>query len=200
MILFYSQNSPFARTARIALREWDQLAGTEERLAVSREPDNPVLQFSPVGRVPTLVDGDLVLTEAWTVFAYIVARAGPHTQRGSDVSAWRAAALEGQVIGFLEGIANWVRERRREAHERSAFLVTVEHDRMMRCLAHLNALAADQQLPDVQEFAGAALASALQLMSAHRFFVGWEDSHHNLSEWLAPQLTRPSMLSTQPEI
>ncbi|MXN20984.1 hypothetical protein GR170_24460 [Pseudooceanicola sp. GBMRC 2024] len=200
VILFYTQNSPFARTARIALREWGQLTGTEERLAANREVDNPVLLFSPVGRVPTIVDGGLVITEARAVFAYIKARAQGSREAPPEVDSWAAVAAEGQIVGFLEGIATWVRENRRAPQERSSFLAAVEHDRMTRCLVHLDELAAERRLPNVREFGGAALASALQLMSMHNLCVGWEASHRNLSEWLNPQLMRPSMLSTQPVI
>src|SRR5688500_14709720 len=53
MILFYSQNSPYSRIARIALRESGLISIASERLAANRQPDNPVLEYSPVGRVPT---------------------------------------------------------------------------------------------------------------------------------------------------
>lgn len=74
MQLFYSQNSPYARIARMAVREFGLLDRVEERKAANRQPDNPVLAFSAAGRVPTLVDGDLVLTEARYVFDYLAAK------------------------------------------------------------------------------------------------------------------------------
>jgi glutathione S-transferase len=138
MILFYTPNSPYARTARIALREWGVLEVAEERPAANREADNPVLQFSPVGRVPTLVHADLVITEAQSVFAYIKDFAGAgNSERMAQVD-WATVAEEGQVVGFLEGIAFWVRENRRALEARSDFLLKVERDRMLRCLNYLD--------------------------------------------------------------
>ncbi|WP_265517928.1 glutathione S-transferase family protein [Nitratireductor luteus] len=144
MILFYTRNSPYARTARIALREWGLLEAVEERAAANREPDNPVLQFSPVGRVPTLVHADLVITEARSVFAYIKAFAGAGYAERPTPFDWATVAEEGQIVGFLEGIASWVRENRRAMEGQSDFLLNVERDRMLRCLNYLDALATNR--------------------------------------------------------
>src|SRR4051812_43480829 len=154
MILFYTPNSPYARTARIALREWGVLEVAEERTAANREADNPLLQFSPVGRVPTLVDAGIVITEARSVFAYIqdVAGAG-NAERITQVD-WSTVAEEEQIVGFLEGIAFWVRENRRAMEGRSDFLVAVERERMRRCLNYLNTLVTNRPLPAVSEFRG----------------------------------------------
>lgn len=94
MILFYTPNSPYARTARIALREWEMLERAEERLAANREANNPVLQFSPVGRVPTLVDGSLVITEAPSVFAYI--RSFANCEGAPNLVDWERSRKRGR--------------------------------------------------------------------------------------------------------
>lgn len=199
MILFYTPNSPYARTARIALREWNVLEVAEERRAANREADNPVLEFSPVGRVPTLVHAGLVITEARSVFAYIkdFASAG-NTERMSQIE-WETVAEEGQIVGFLEGIAFWVRENRRAMESRSDFLLKVERDRMMRCLNYLNTLATTRPLPAVNEFRSAALASALHLMDAHHFCPDWK-KNRALAAWFEHQLDRPSMRETEPHM
>ena len=198
MILFYTPNSPYARTARIALREWGVLDVAEERLAVNRSADNPVLQFSPVGRVPTLVHGDLVITEARSVFAFITAFGGAEETGDRAGTDWPAVAEEGQIAGFLEGIASWVRENRRPIDGRSDFLLSVERDRARRCLDHLEARAAARRLPDVDAFGGAALAAALELMEVHRLSPGWRSEHNALGDWLERQQDRPSMRETAP--
>lgn len=199
MMLFYTPNSPYARTARIALREWGLLEAMEERAAANREPDNPVLQFSAVGRVPTLVHGDLVITEARSVFAYIKEFAGVGNVEHPDRVDWRIVAEEGQIIGFLEGIASWIRENRRAMEARSGFLLNVERDRMLRCLNYLDTLATTRPLPAVSEFRGAALASALSLMDAHRFCPDWKTKNKVLAGWFEHQLDRRSMRETAPD-
>ena len=74
--LFYSLNSPYARIARIAARESGIIDEITEIPSKNREPDNPVLEYSPVGRVPTLVDGNLIITETKNVHRYIGQKSG----------------------------------------------------------------------------------------------------------------------------
>lgn len=198
MILFYTPNSPYARTARIALREWNVLEFAEERRAANREADNPVLEFSPAGRVPTLVHAGFVITEARNVFAYIKDFANAGNTDVVSPSDWESVAQEGQIASFLEGIAFWVRENRRAIGSRSEFLLTVERDRMTRCLKYLDAMAANGVLPPVSEFRGAALASALHLMDAHHFCPDW-DRNKALAGWFEDQANKPSMRATEPQ-
>ncbi|WP_274424516.1 glutathione S-transferase family protein [Chelativorans sp. YIM 93263] len=200
MILFFTPNSPYARTARIALREWGVLEAAEERLATNRQVDNPVLQFSPVGRVPTLVHNGLVITEARSVFAYIRDIAGAGNAEWTSPADWAAIADEGQISGFLEGIAFWVRENRRSVAERSGFLLKVERNRTLRCLDYIDTLATTRPLPTVKEFRGAALASALHLMDVHRFYPDWKMNNKALGAWFEHQLDRQSMRETAPHV
>jgi glutathione S-transferase len=184
MILFYTPNSPYARTARIALREWGVLDAAQERPAANRAADNPVLQFSPVGRVPTLVHSGLVITEARSVFAYIKDFAGSGSAGRTAPIDWATVAEEGQIVGFLEGIASWVRENRRAAEERS----------------NLDTLTGTRPLPAVSEFTGAALASALHLMDAHRFCPDWKMNNKALADWFERQRDRQSLRETEPHV
>lgn len=200
MKLFHTPNSPYARTARIALREYGLLGGCEEIVAANRQPDNPVLGFSPVGRVPTLVADGLVITESRAVFGFIQARALVGSQISNADIDWAASAQEGQILGFLDGIAVWVREKRRPADQRSDFMIQVETDRAVRCLQHLNGEAVARRLPDASQFRGAALAAALDLMALHQFVRGWRAEHEALSAWLDEQARRPSMLQTAPSL
>lgn len=200
MILFYTPNSPYARTARIALREWGVLDAAQERPAANRAADNPVLQFSPVGRVPTLVHSGLVITEARSVFAYIKDFSGSGSAGRTAPIDWATVAEEGQIVGFLEGIASWVRENRRAAEERSNLVLKVERDRMLRCLNYLDTLTGTRPLPAVSEFTGAALASALHLMDAHRFCPDWKMNNKALADWFERQRDRQSIRETEPHV
>ncbi|GAB5469598.1 MAG: hypothetical protein Kilf2KO_26280 [Rhodospirillales bacterium] len=198
MKLYYSRNSPFARIARLALREGGLLASVSEVAAANRRSDNPVLDHSPVGRVPTLVDGDLVVTEARYVYDYIAERSGFAALQTAARATWRERAQEGQILGFVEGIASWVREMRRAPADRSAFLIAVEQDRSTRCLTHLETEATAGRLPDFPAFASLALASGLGLMDLHRFRPDWRRDHPALGAWFDPKAARSSMRETAP--
>jgi len=159
-----------------------------------------VLQFSPVGRVPTLVDDGLVITEARSVFAYIKCLANAGKPACTAPADWKAVSDEGQIVGFLEGIAFWIRENRRAEAERSGFLLGIERDRMLRCLDYLDALARTRPLPAVSEYRGAALASALHLMDAHGSCPGWKAKNKALTAWFEQQSDRQSMRETAPHL
>jgi len=189
--LFFTPNSPYARIARVAAREFS--IEVEEVAASNRQPDNPVLEFSPVGRVPTLVDGNLVITEARHVVAYLRDFVG----LPREASDWTSVAQDGLIAGFLEGICAWVRENRRSSTEKSATMISVERDRASRCL---NALEAEAiSLPALPAFRAIALTVALELMGRHRLVPTWRRACPRLAGWLDQQLDRPSMRSTRPQ-
>lgn len=193
MKLFYSQNSPYARIARIAVLESGR-SDVEMVRVETRTPDSPVLPFNPLGRVPTLVDGKLVLGEARNIWRYLAGSGNPEqTAAGS----WQVAACESVVLGFLDGIATWVREIRRDPPLRSAFLVEVERQRAVRCLAFF-----EQRVEDIagqpRGFAQAALACALDLMDYHCLVEDWEVDYRRLFLWLDSERARPAMKATKP--
>jgi len=181
------------------VREFGLLDSVEERKAANRQPDNPVLAFSAAGRVPTLVDGDLVLTEARYVFDYLAAKGRGAATPDTSAIDWRERALEGQVLGFVDGIANWVRERRRASDQQSAFLIEVETDRSARCLGHLELEAATARLPEFPAFNSLALAAGLGLMDANQFHPDWKSTHTDLAAWYSRCSQRRSMIDTAPE-
>lgn len=199
MKLFYTPNSPYARTARVAMREYGLLVGCQEIVAANRQPDNPVLEFSPVGRVPTLVTAEVVLTESRAIFDYLQSSGSGDDQITNTRVDWAASAQEGQILGFLDGIALWVRERRRSPEQRSDFIMQVEAERAVRCLSYLNSEAVARRLTDVSSFRGATLAAALELMTLHELVRDWRVEHKALSSWLEQQSSRPSMQQTAPK-
>lgn len=204
MKLFYSPNSPYARIARIGLRESGLISDVIEVVAANRQPNNPVLEFSPVGRVPVLVANDLVITETKNVYEYIFEFAANDSANDSmsepATRKWNEIVQEGQILGFLEGIASWVRENRRNAEQRSNFLVSVEADRACRCLAALNSGAENKGLPDIPIFRAVALSVSLALMDLHQLVPNWRDDHRKLFEWFDRQARRPSVRETAPTL
>lgn len=197
MQIYYSDNSPYARIVRIAARE----AGLDSRIiwvkVRNRAPDSPLLAYSPVCRVPTLVEGDLVLGEARNICDYFgrVAGAAPLLPDPND---WPARALESMMTGFLDGIAVWVRELRRSEPRRSDFLLEVETKRAKRCLDHFEAIWADLSGPPAWDFGHMALACALDIADLNELMPGWPAEHPALATWLGDRRTRPSMVATKP--
>lgn len=198
MQLYFSRNSPFSRVARIAARELGLIDAVDELPAANRQPDNPVLAYSPVGRVPTLVDGATVITETKNVVLYLEAKAKSGFPASGNSAGWYEIAQEGQILGFVEGIASWVRENRREPGKQSPYLIQVERDRSRRCLLHFEREAEKEMPGDFPVFRFVALAAGLDLMCFHQFHPEWRTEYPALSSWFGAQICRPSMQETAP--
>lgn len=198
MKLFTTPLSPYARIARVAAIEAGLTARIDEIQVVNRSPDSPLLAYSPVCRVPTLVDGDLVLGEARNICAYFdrlsgEARCFPDGQAAD----WQALGVESMVIGFLDGVAAWNRELRREPAAQSGFLLKVEDQRARRCLDHLEPLCLAEPAAWPWDFTRIALASTLGILDHGLPELDWRQAHPRLAAWFEAVQTRPSMRATQ---
>lgn len=199
MKLYYSQNSPYARIARIAVLEAGLSDKTEFIEVINRSPDSPLLEFSPVCRVPTLVDGALILGEARNICAYCDKISDTPRFFQSQNQEWQAIGFESMVIGFLDGIATWVRENRRTNSMRSTKLLEVERLRAMRCLKYFeNTVTTTPEQFRKWDFCNIALACALSLMNFNSLIKDWQTTNPNLAKWNATQTSRPSMIETAP--
>ena len=198
MKLYYSQNSPYARIARVIARELDQMDSIEEVLARNREPDNPVLSYSPVGRVPMIADGNLVITEVGNVVRFLASRSSSPVSISVTSDEWTEIMQEGQILGFVEGLAFWVREKRREPKDRSVHLVTVERERAARCLAYLEEEAQAGNLREFPSLRFVALAVGPALADHYDLLTGWKDEFPNLAAWFQDKPERTSMKQTEP--
>ncbi|MDA5093932.1 glutathione S-transferase [Aliiroseovarius sp. KMU-50] len=198
MILFYSANSPYARIARITLREAGLTGNVQERLAESRSPNNPVLDHSPVGRVPTLVTDTLVITETNRVYDFLKSKSVSAELSALAEPTLKVIEQEGQILGFIDGITCWVRENRRDVVGRSVFLISVETDRSARCLSYLERAAQAGGLPEFLTFRGMALAVGLDLMDFNKLVPEWKSAYPHLSDWLMQVKARETMIETAP--
>lgn len=196
MILYYSPNSPYARIARIALREAGILERVEERVAVLRKPENPVLPFSPLGRVPTLVMGDTGIADTGRVVASIAAEAGRPALAPAPVSDPAMVALEGLVLGLLDALVTLRREGNRPEALRSAEIAGLETTRAERALTRLEAEA--DGLPEFPAFAAVALAVTLHYLDFAALMPGWAARFPALAAWLERMRRHGSMIETAP--
>ena len=198
MQLHYSQNSPYARIARVIARELDQMDSIEEVLSKNREPDNPVLKYSPVGRVPMIVEGGLVITEVGNVARFLASKSASHDATMVTSDEWTGIMQEGQILGFLEGLAFWVRENRREQQDRSVYLLRVEHERAKRCLRYLEEGARAGHLGEFPLLRFVALAVGLALAEHYDLLTGWKQEFPSLATWFQDKPHRTSMKQTEP--
>ena len=193
MKLFYSANSPYARIARIAAFEcgvdFEPVLLESQQL---RHPDNPVLAYNCTGRIPTIVDGDTVVTESRACSRYLES-VGNGNQLFAYAGDWQAEQMENTAMSFLDGCALWTREYRRPEEKQFDWLVDVERDRAERSLAWFNAQPAIQNNETPWDFAHITLAVGIEYQDFRSLSPDWQDRHGAVADWLAAQLERPGM-------
>ncbi|MBV1906411.1 MAG: glutathione S-transferase family protein [Pseudomonadales bacterium] len=197
MKLYYSKNSPYARIIRIALYDINSSLAPEERVeeieVVTRRPDNLVLGHSPLGRVPTLVTEGFVLGETCNIYRYLQAN---FVKPGFQPD-WEDIALDSLATGFLDGIAVWGRESmfHKEACV-SDFVLGVEAERAIRCMAYFEKLWTDWQGVHEWDFFHITLACALDMLARFERLPDWQSTYPSLANWYAGVADTPAMQAT----
>lgn len=199
MKLYYTPNSPYARICRIVAAQAG-LSDQIELVAVKlRTADSPVIPHSPMGRVPVLVDGDLVLSEARHICAYLDEK-GSGTPTVAQYGDWEAVAGEAETLAFLDAVIVWSREVRRDTDDQSDFLLGVADTQMRRELAHLNDTLQQPgcQLP--MTFETLCLVAALGILSFYELMPDWRETYPNLSNWYAVYEAITAVADTAPSL
>src|SRR5579884_1933746 len=114
MKLFYAAGSPYARIARVAVREMG-LGGEVEEIEVTlRDPNSALLPYNPGGKVPALrLDDGTVLTESLLIVACLDTKHGGRRLLPVDGSdGWKTLAGVGRAYAFLDAVTAWNRELR----------------------------------------------------------------------------------------
>ncbi|MEC9152915.1 MAG: glutathione S-transferase family protein [Pseudomonadota bacterium] len=197
MKLFYTPNSPYARICRIIASQAG-LSGQLELVAVKlRSQDSPVIPLSPMGRIPVLVDGDLVLSEARHICAFLNEKGGG-PQCVAPYGDWQAVAEEAETLAFLDAVIVWSREVRREANVQSDFLKEVASLQMRRELESLNnkRVAPDGDPP--LTFETLCLVAALGILDFYELMDDWRDAYTGVADWYARYELVPAVQKTAP--
>ncbi|MGH8124778.1 MAG: glutathione S-transferase family protein [Rhodanobacteraceae bacterium] len=192
MDLLYTANSPYARVARTCALE---LAIKVEFLLVAvRDAADLLLEYNPAGKVPSLqLDDGRVLGECRLICEHFASIAG--TRFTAPVTDLDGRCREGLVSGFLDGVAVWVREARRDRSEQSPGILRLEHERARRCLAHFEQ---HWEAGSVHvDYASVALASAIGLVDS-RLQTEWRQRCPKLVRWFETISDRPSLRATAP--
>lgn len=196
MRLFYTPNSPYARIARVAALELNLSNRIDMQKVTVRDPNSVLLNYNPTGKVPTLVtDDQFILSETRIICVYLN-HFNNEIKLVADISNSFLQHLEGITNGFLDGIAVWVRERRRPLSEQSPGIIELEHSRALRCLDYFNKIL--DKLDQSPKLAHLTLGSALGLESRLPE-LQWRQKYPKLTHWYDEFSKRPSMQSTIPE-
>lgn len=197
MRLHTSAASPFARKARVMLREKGLSGRIEELTAEFPYKDSAYTRINPLGQVPALeTDEGLVLFNSPVICAYLDwIGSGPRLLPPEGPEHWRVRRLETLADGAMEMTVKQVLESRRPEHLRSA--EWKEH-----WLSGLN-LALDQaeaEAPSPDEFHLGSIALAIACTYADFRLPGFAFAHNRprLAALTEGMEARPSFQDTFP--
>ncbi len=197
MILYYANTSPYARKARIALRE----AGLEARIEeVFQNPfeESPALAVAnPLGKVPCLVTREgRALYDSPVICAYLAALAPEAGLIPDGGRRWQVLTGEALADGILDAAFALVMERRRPVQERSAAWMARWEGAIAR--ATLAAEADRAPFDGPISVAQIALGAALGYLDFRLHDLAWREDAPGLAAWYSTFSQRLSMLATRP--
>lgn len=198
--LYVTQNSPYARLARIVVLEKHLENQVEQIIAKTRRADSPYYQVNPSGRVPCLVLSDGArLEESQLVCSYLDhLDSAPQFEPPSGDAGLHVRRLEAMARSLVDGLSVWIREGIRPENERSPGIIAHEHARAARLI---DAWEIEVSHPVMQggldNMAQMTLITALQLEHWNPDFM-WRSGHPNLVAWCERLDDRPSLKNTMP--
>jgi len=188
--LLTSTTSPYGRVCRIALHELGLEDTIQLTFATLRSPDNEILRYNPTGKAPTLlISNGPILSETRLICQYLQKLAG-RTDFMTDQDDLDAQAIEGIVIGFIDGVSVWIRELRRPEEDRSSDILRQELERVQRCVAWFDAHI--DELGVAVNYASSHLYIALETLEGPARY-SWRQDAPNLANWF-------NRLSQQPPV
>jgi glutathione S-transferase len=200
MKLLYTPNSPYARKVRIvAIEKHIEIALQE---VVLSDPDCPVKNYNPLGKVPVLVlnDGDSVY-DSRVIVEYLDNRApGTHlipTDQSSKVWVRRWEAL---ADGICDAAVAAMLEGRKPPEQQSQANIDKQMDKVMRGLEVLNLDITKKKwcVNETFSLADIALGCALGYLDLRFKQLNWQDKFPNLAKHYSLLVKRPSFKQTMP--
>jgi glutathione S-transferase len=201
MKLFYASGSPYARIARVVVRELALENRVEEVEVTLRDPNSSLLPHNPGGKVPTLqLDDGTLLNESLLVLAFLDTQ---HSGRkllpmdGSD--GWKTLSELGRAYAFLDAVTVWNRELR--FGQSAPGVIALEKERADRVADGLEAALGAGAYSGPINASQIVLGAALENFSRRHKIWDWRSGHPGLSRFLDDIAERPSFAATiQPEI
>lgn len=200
MQLFGTCTSPYTRIVRIMAIE----LGYDLPLCEIRWRQTPEKLFAinPRGRIPVLVDMDVLVTESRTIVEYLWEKAGGQMPRHTDLrniceSRWEEEAILSDVYGVLEAIMLLRGMAEPPAIVAHPYLDRSK-ERIGHCFAQLDSKAGRGYLVKANTFgiAEAALVAASDAFETYGF--GDLDSYSSVCAMRARLAERQSIAKTRP--
>ncbi len=198
--LYVTQNSPYARLARIMVSEKGLKDKVEQIVAQTRSIDSPYYEINPSGRVPCLILPDGVrLEESQLVCSYLDnLDNAPRFEPPPGDNGFHVRRLEAMARSLADGVSVWIREGFRPPQERSAGVIAHERNRAARLIEIWEKEVTHPVMGGkLSNMAQMTLLVALHLERWTPDFE-WRQNHPNLVNWAESLADRPSIQETMP--
>jgi len=202
MKLYASHTSPYARKVRVVLIEKRlecELIPTDVSV-----PNNPSLEYNPLGKVPVLVlDDGTPVHDSAVITEYLdtvtpVGRLIPDDARPRMlVKRWEAIA-----DGLLDAAVLLIMESRRPESELSQAWIERQYGKIQRALDQMSHDLGERNYCFGESFslADAAVGSALYFLDFRFPNIAWRDHYPNLVHFAEKHQHRKSFEETQPPV
>jgi len=200
MKLLYTVNSPYARKVRIVALE--KHIEVELQEVVLSEPDCPVKNYNPLGKVPVLIlDDNDSLYDSRVIVEYLdnrtpLAHLIPH-DNGSRTAVRRWEAL---ADGICDAAVAAMIEGRRPEQQQSQANIEKQLEKVTRGLEVLNLDITKKKwcVNETFSLADIALGCILGYLDLRFKHLNWQDKYPNLAKHYSLLIKRPSFKQTMP--
>lgn len=196
MQLYLTNSSPYARSARIVLREHDLLAQVREAVSHPFSNNTDFLNANPLGKVPCLItDAGHSVMDSEVICAYLDSELGDGQLGSALEESWELRTFYSVCSGLIDTLVLLRIEKSRE-HDglRSEFWWQRYQDAIQRTLDYLAQHSG--LLPGELSLAHINLAVALGYLDFRHAEIDWRSSHRQLAEIAAGLEQRPTFRET----
>lgn len=191
MKLFLSFTSPYARKARIVLREHGLLSRVEEVATDYRQRPADLLAANPTGKIPALVTPFGAVFDSPVICEYLDSL-GTESLFPKGDAVWLDKTRVALGDALMDAAVALMLETRREPHERSTAFVERERRRVVSCLTRCEpSVMARPTMGDI------AIASALAYLDLRHPDLEWRSVAPHLQPWHSELETRESFAATR---
>jgi len=200
MKLLYTVNSPYARKVRIVAME--KHIDLEMREVVLSDPENPVSQYNPLGKVPVLVmDDDEALYDSRVIVEFLDHRTPvAHLIPQDNTSKIAVRRWEALADGICDAAVAAMMEQRKPAEQQSQAIIDKQLGKVTAGLERLNADIAKKKwcVNETFSLADIALGCSLGYVDLRHKHLNWQDNYPALAKHYSILIKRPSFKETMP--
>ncbi len=195
MKLFYSLTSPYARKCHMVLLVTGLIEETE--LVLTDQFAEEFRRTNPLGKIPTLRDGDLTLCDSPLICEYLDDKASKNGVASlfskSTAGYYQRQMLHVQANGILDAAVASVYENRRNDTQPSQFWLTRWQESLEATLKQLSPTSENIHIGTL------ALMTALGYLDFRLDNLQWRNLNPALADWFAQYETEEWFNKTKPQ-